>query len=350
MLLSLPPETAHELVISALATAGLPLAGRALRHALGVKYGRRHPALERRALLGLDFANPIGLAAGFDKDGRAIAGLARLGFGWLEVGAVTPRPQAGNPRPRLFRHPEARSLENAMGFNNQGGAALARRLAKVYPAAVPVLVNLGRNKTTPNERAVDDYLELIELLVDRCDGYVLNVSSPNTPGLRELQGGGATAGLVSAARSATELPVLVKLSPDLEPVELERTVEEAIGAGTAAIIVTNTTIDYELLPGARRFGGLSGTVLAAKSRAVLAVVARKCRGRCPVVSVGGIDSGQEAYRRLRAGADLVQLYTALVYEGPGLVARMLDELIECLDRDGLTNIAQAVGADFEDQT
>ena len=314
-------------------------------------YMVRDPRLHQE-LLGGTLPSPLGLAAGFDKDGRAIRGLELLGFGAIEVGTVTPRPQAGNPRPRLFRHREAACLENAMGFNNAGAEALAgrltRRLAARGPATpgVPVGVNVGKNKTTPNEEAVAEYAGLVRRFEGLCDYFVVNVSSPNTPGLRDLQTAETVQDLLTAALAETRSPVLLKLSPDLETGQVVELSTGAIEMGAAGVILANTTIDYSLLPTARRIGGLSGPVLRRRSYELLRAVAAKVFGRGLLVSVGGVDSGAELYRRLRAGAGLVQIYTALAYGGPGVVGRILDELLGCLERDRLDSVAEAVGADL----
>lgn len=342
LLFGLPAETAHSIAMRALRLAQT----RPFLHLLERRYRFGDaPILGQADLLGLTFPNPIGLAAGFDKNGEVIAGMAALGFGWLEVGAVTPRPQKGNPRPRLFRYPSAGALENAMGFNNHGSRAMERRLGSAHPAAVPLFVNLGKNRDTANENALDDYLELVERLRDRCDGFVLNVSSPNTPGLRDLQRQGAIRELVDGARSATRLPLLVKLSPDLEIAAARDVASESVAAGADGIVLANTTTDYALLPGARKIGGLSGRVLRERSMALLEGLADDLFGRSVLVSVGGVASAEDVYARLRAGASLVQLYSALVFEGPGLVARMKTGLQALLARDGCRTVGEVIGAD-----
>lgn len=288
----------------------------------------------------------MGLAAGFDKDGRAISGLELLGFGAIEVGTVTPRPQAGNPRPRLFRHREAATLENAMGFNNAGAAALARRLIRLEGRSSPLGINLGKNKTTPNEDAAEEYGGLARRFDGMCDYFVVNVSSPNTPGLRDLQTAATVESLLAAVLAETSSPVLLKLSPDLDTGQAIELATGAIATGAAGVILTNTTIDYSLLPTAHRVGGLSGRVLRRRSLELLHAVAPKVFGRGLLVSVGGVDSGPELYRRLRAGAGLVQIYTALAYGGPGVVGHILRGLLECLDRDGVATVGEVVGADL----
>lgn len=340
-LLSLPAETAHDVAVAALNLAEKSVVGRVfLPHGSASSCPRL-----RQSLLGLEFPNPIGLAAGFDKDGEVVAAMARMGFGWLEVGTVTPRPQPGNPRPRLFRHRRAASLENRMGFNNAGGEALRDRLARCYPARVPLGVNLGKNKDTPNDEAVSDYSWLLRTLNGSCDYFVINVSSPNTPGLRDLQQADFLAAVLSEARSLTSAPVFVKFSPDVDTARAVALAVSVVDSGAAGIILTNTTNRYELVPTAHGVGGLSGACLREKSFAMLDAVAEEVFGRCVLVSVGGIDSGQEVYRRVRAGASLVQIYTALVYQGPALIGRLCLEVERLLERDGLDSVDQAVGAD-----
>lgn len=341
LLFRLDPETAHGVALGALRAAqSLP----PLRDALRRRFRVDAPPLSR-TLFGREMANPVGLAAGFDKDAVAVRGLAALGFGFLEVGTVTPRPQEGNPRPRLFRCSEAESLQNAMGFNNAGLEAMRARLARLQPAPVPLGVNIGKNKATPPEAAVADYELLIRAFAGLCDYLVVNVSSPNTPGLRDLQNETFLRSVLGMAMGITDRPVLVKIAPDLDLADAVRLSEVAVDSGAAGVVATNTTNDYALLPGARDFGGLSGRVLQEKSFRVFDAVARRLFGRAVLVSVGGIDSGAEAYRRLRAGADVVQVYTALVYQGPGLVKKINEELLELMERDGVRGVGEVIGGD-----
>jgi dihydroorotate dehydrogenase len=348
------PESSHRLGLVALrVTQGLPgVAGLiALRNQV------TDPTL-RQTLFGREFPNPVGLAAGFDKDGVVISAMAALGFGFVEVGTVTPRPQAGNPRPRLFRYPAERSLQNSLGFNNAGLQAMRRRLSSLADRRrrprhgnlrapwLPVGVNLGKGRDTPLEAALADYQELLRGLGGLADYLVVNLSSPNTPGLRDLQNESFVRDLLATAREMTTTPVLVKLSPDLEPETAAALAAVAVEAGAAGIVATNTSTDYTLVPGARGFGGLSGQALRGKSRRVLAAIARRLGGAAVLISAGGIDSGAEAYARVRAGASLVQLYTALVYEGPSLVRRVNRELLALLARDGFAHIGEAIGADL----
>jgi len=340
LLFRLDAETAHGAGISALrALQAMPPLAAALRRRNLVDA----PAL-CQTLFGRTFPNPVGLAAGFDKDARVVRALPSLGFGFAEVGTVTPLPQPGNPRPRMLRHPEAESIQNALGFNNGGMEAARRRLEKVYPAHIPLGVNVGKNKATPAAAALGDYEVLIRTLSPFCDYLVINLSSPNTPGLRDLQNETFVRAVLTTARGITAKPVLVKIAPDLEPRDAVHLSAAAVDAGAAGIVATNTTNDYALLPGAQSSGGLSGKVLKEKSFRIFEAVARSLFGRAVLISVGGIDSGAEAWRRILAGASLVQVYTALVYQGPGLARRINEELLALMERDGVKTIAEAVGA------
>ena len=342
LLLRLDAERAHGLALSSLrAAASLPLA----RSWLSSRYRFEDSRLEQR-LLGTRFPNPIGLAAGFDKDAVAIRGFEALGFGFVEVGTVTPRAQVGNPRPRLFRHRSAASLQNAMGFNNRGLEALAKRLARRAGGVAPLGVNIGRNKDTADERAAEDYRRVAARLSGRCEYFVVNISSPNTPGLRNLQARDRLGELLSAMRQATETPFLVKLSPDLERSAAVDLATAAVDMGAAGVVLTNTTIDYSLLPDAAPMGGLSGRVLRERSFEMLEAVARELFGRCLLVSVGGIETAAEAYRRLRHGASLVQLYTALAYRGPRLPGALSRGLLGLMERDGVESIDDVIGMDL----
>ncbi len=307
---------------------------------------RRQVALEQ-PLWGTLFPNPIGLAAGFDKDGEALGAWPRLGFGFAEVGTVTPEPQAGNPRPRLFRHLAEESLQNAMGFNNEGHQALRHRLGSARRFAIPVGVNLGKNKTTPAERAQDDYLLQIDALSGLADYFVVNLSSPNTPGLRDLQNREFVEGLLGQAVGLTERPILVKLAPDLTDAAALDLALHAVEAGARGIVISNTTTNYALLPGSGPPGGLSGRVLTRRSREMLRSLAPHLLGRALLVSVGGIHDGDEAYRRILLGASLVQAYTGFVYAGPGFARGLQHRLLERLEQDGFGNVREAVGAGLE---
>ena len=291
-------------------------------------------------LLGLQFPHRIGLAAGMDKDGRAVATWSALGLGHVELGTVTPRPQPGNPRPRLVRLPSSRAVINRMGFNNDGVEALAGRLRAARQAGlvrVPVGVSIGKNKDTPVDRAVEDYLSCVGALAGLADYLAVNVSSPNTPGLRSLQDAGPLAELLGeVVRSAAGVPVLVKLSPDLTDGALEESVGVALDGGAAGLIATNTTLSREGVHPADRTraeseaGGLSGAPLTLRSREVVRRVRHLTDA--PLVGVGGVMSGADAQALVDAGADLVQLYTGLVYAGPALVGETVAATRSAPDR------------------
>jgi dihydroorotate dehydrogenase len=337
-LFRLDAERAHDLVLSGLRLTGAvpPLRSTLLRGA------SPQPRLEQR-WGDLCFPSPVGLAAGLDKNAAAIPSWFALGFGFVEVGTVTPLPQKGNPRPRLVRHPEAASLQNAMGFNNAGLQAMAKRL-KRYPFSRPVLVNIGKNRDTPLDEAAQDYVQLARALSDHADAFVINISSPNTPGLRELESGSSVESLLAAVLEVTDRPVLLKLSPDRETERIVELAWRALTAGAAGFVLTNTTTDYSLLPDAEPFGGLSGQVLRQRSYEVLEAVAAAVRADTLLISVGGVDSGEEVWRRLTAGATLVELYTALIYHGPVLLRRIQDDLLRRLDEASLDHIGEAVGS------
>jgi len=305
-------------------------------------------------LWGRTFPNPIGLAAGFDKNAEVPDAVLDLGFGFTEVGSITPLAQAGNPKPRLFRLAADAAVVNRMGFNNDGLDAAATRLARRGRRGI-VGVNLGKNKESPS--AVDDYLKGVAGLGPYADYLVVNVSSPNTPGLRALQGREPLAQLLSAVRRAVDAlpgtkppPLLLKVAPDLTEEDKSDIAAVVLETGVDGLIATNTTIERpaSLQGGAKsEAGGLSGRPLFAPSTAVLADFYRLTEGRVPLVGVGGVASGADAYVKIRAGASLVQLYTGLVYGGPGLVGRIKRDLAACLERDGFTSVADAVGADAQ---
>jgi dihydroorotate dehydrogenase len=343
LLRRLDAETAHDLTVAAL-ERGLAPRDR----------GGDDPVLRQR-LWGLDFPNPIGLAAGFDKNARAYRAVLGLGFGFAEIGTVTPLPQAGNARPRLFRLAADEAVINRMGFNNQGLEAAARRLEGRDRRAGIVGANIGKNKDQTDAAA--DYVAGIRRLAPLADYLVVNVSSPNTPGLRALQMRaplGALTGAVKAARDGLGLarppPLLLKIAPDLAPEERADIAAVATETAIDGLIVGNTTISRPDGLASRvreEAGGLSGRPLLPLANAVLADMYRLTRGRIPIIGVGGISCGADAYAKIRAGAVLVQLYTALVYQGPGLVGRLKAELAARLRADGFSSIASAVGADHD---
>ncbi len=326
LLFLLPPETAHRLTLGllhlSLAIPGIPVLFRRM-------FLVEHPSL-RRELWGLTFRNPVGLAAGFDKDGRHYRDMAALGFGFVEIGTVTPSGQPGNPRPRLFRLPADQALINRMGFNNDGVGALVRRLRSTpRPEGLVIGGNIGKNKTTPNADALSDYLTCFEALYPYVDYFVVNVSSPNTPGLRELQEKAPLTALLQGLQSANRRtprpkPVLLKIAPDLTEAQLDDILEIVRDTGLAGLIATNTTISRENLASpaglALETGGLSGKPLRDRPTEVVRYLHRRSGGKLPIVAVGGINSARDAMEKLSAGASLVQVYSGLVYEGPGLVS------------------------------
>lgn len=297
------------------------------------------------------FPNPVGLAAGFDKNAVAFEAALDLGFGFVEVGGVTPLPQKGNPKPRLFRLNEDRAVINRMGFNNDGLAVVEQRLRARRSRRGIVGVNLGKNKDQQDPTA--DYATLAGALAPYADFLVINVSSPNTPGLRALQSAEPLIAIIRAARAAMKEqtpPLLIKLAPDLTPEDLAEAVKAARAENLDGIVVSNTTISRpDTLKSARRgeTGGLSGAPLFELSTRVLSDVYRLTEGKIPLIGVGGIASGADAYAKIRAGASLVQLYSALVFEGPALVNKINRQLALLLKRDGFTSVAAAVGADHK---
>jgi len=338
----LPPETAHRLALQALAHGLVPTA-RPIA-----------PARLRTTFCGLELLHPLGLAAGFDKDAAAVAGLSALGFSWVEIGSVTPRPQAGNPRPRLFRLPERQALINRMGFNNEGLEAVRRRLATLGERAGVLGANIGANKDSAEP--VADYVQCLRGLYPLVDYVTVNVSSPNTPGLRDLQRRERLSGLLEAlleardalAAGARAKPLLLKIAPDLAPEDEAAIAEVALSLRVDGLIVGNTTVERAGLGASRHAaeaGGLSGPPLFGRSTAQLGRFFRLTGGRLPLIGVGGIASGADAYAKIRAGASALQLYTALVYQGPGVVPRVLAELDRLLAADGYASLGEAVGVD-----
>ena len=334
------PERAHELALRALCW-GLA----------GSDTAPDDPRLAVQAL-GLRFRNPIGLAAGFDKDAVAVAPLSRLGFGLVETGTVTPRPQEGNPKPRLFRLGRDRAVINRMGFNNHGLAAYLCNFAVERKSTRPGVwlgANVGINKDSADPE--HDYPALVAAVAAVADYVVINVSSPNTPGLRDLQGEARLRGILQAVAATVKRrpPLLVKIAPDLSEAGLEAVVAVCIEAGVDGLIVSNTTLARP--PGLRsreadEAGGLSGAPLLALSTAVLRQAARLAAGRLVLVGAGGVASGRDVLTKIRAGASLVQLYSALVFEGPALVGRLRRELLAALDEQGFASVTDAIGADL----
>lgn len=365
-LFALDAERAHDLTIAVLRW---PLVVNALGRVAATSSNQRLS----QQVCGLHFRNPLGLAAGLDKQGSALPAWPALGFGFAEIGTVTPRPQPGNPKPRLFRLKRDRAVINRFGFNSEGAAGVARNLShavrlkadtttaiRLKPdstsAGFRIGINIGKNKDTPNERAADDYVHTVDVLYPFADYFAINVSSPNTEGLRDLQECRALRSLVEqvVARVGEKspgraVPVFVKISPDSEDSDLLRSVDAAVEGGAAGVIATNTTVARPVLKerAAVQAGGLSGAPLKSAANAACRLLFRHLSRRVPIIGVGGISTADDAYERIRSGATLVQIYTALVYEGPGIVQRLLSGLDARLAGDGLTRIEEAIGIDVQ---
>lgn len=351
ILFRVEPERSHDLALAVLGAAG-PLWSRLA----GARFVEPDPRLAA-TVCGIRFPNPIGLAGGFDKAARALWAWPALGFGFVEAGTVTALPQPGNPPPRVFRLPEDEALINRLGFNSPGAEAVAARLAAVrrgrrYP--IPLGVSIGKSRAVPNEEAVADHLFSLDRLHPYADFIVVNVSSPNTPGLRSLQTREAIAPLVDALarrnRLLGEKPLFVKVAPDLGEAELEQ-IASAVEGRAHGLVATNTTVRRDGLRGALRneTGGVSGRPLGALATETIRTLFRLTGGRLPIIGVGGVFTAADAYDKIKAGATLVEIYTGFVYGGPGTPRRILEGLRRLLRRDGLETLAQAVGAESTDR-
>ena len=334
LLFKIDPELAHRLTVRALAVS--PRAGPPKKGPLAVE------------VAGLQFPNPLGMAAGFDKDAEVPDQLLGLGFGFAEVGSITPRPQAGNPKPRLFRLVEDRAVINRMGFNNRGADVAKTRLARRSGRPGIVGINIGANKGS--EDRIADYEVMARTMAPFASYLAVNISSPNTPGLRALQDENALSGLLDAvidARGANTVPIFLKVAPDLEPADIDAISRIAIDKGLGALIVSNTTISRPILKSrqAGETGGLSGAPLRDLAQQRLRDFRRATGGAVPLIGVGGIADAADAWARIRAGASLVQLYSAMVFEGPGLPRRILKGMEQLMQRDGFASIAEAVGSE-----
>jgi dihydroorotate dehydrogenase len=335
LVFALDPETAHRLALGA------------LRLGPGGSPPQADTPLAAR-VAGIVFANPLGMAAGFDKDGEAPDALLGLGFGFAEVGSITPLPQPGNPKPRLFRLSQDRAVINRMGFNNRGAQDAARRLAARKHRGGVVGINIGANKDSPDR--IGDYAAMTRIMAPLASYLAVNVSSPNTPGLRALQDEGALGALLDAvieARGATDVPVFLKVAPDLEPPDIDAIARIALDRHLGALIVANTTLARPSLRSrhAGEAGGLSGEPLRALALERLRDFRKATGGTLPLIGVGGIGSAEDAWARIRAGASLVQLYSAMVFEGPGIARRIVRGLEALMRRDGFATIAEAVGSE-----
>jgi len=327
-LFCLDAERAHDLALTAIEAAYLT----GLNPLLAVK-----PAPVPTEAFGIQFPNPVGLAAGLDKNGAHVDALAALGFGFIEVGTTTPRPQSGNPRPRMWRLPEYQAVINRLGFNNGGVDALVRNVEKAAFSGV-LGINIGKNKDTPNERAIDDYVYCLERVYARSSYVTINISSPNTQGLRDLQEEETLKRFIGTLRDAQERlgakhrsrkPMLLKIAPDLGESELDGIAAVLLAAGIDGLICTNTTTDRDAIAGAshaEEAGGLSGKPLFDKSTSVLRAMAQRLGGRIALIGVGGIVSGADAAAKIAAGADLVQFYSGMIYRGPALIRECVDAI------------------------
>lgn len=341
LLFNIEPEKAHHLTLALLRNVPLP------------QRSKTHDLLLGQSVAGLRFPGPVGLAAGFDKDGLVAHRMGAFGFGFAELGTLTPLPQGGNPLPRLFRLVEDEAVINRMGFNNGGQAEAAMRLARIQrPLPIPLGINIGANKDSADRIA--DYEAGVRTMAPLADYLTVNISSPNTPGLRALQDAGALddllARVISArAETGSSAPVFLKVAPDLEPADIEDICRIAVDRGIDALIVSNTTISRPVLasPHSDETGGLSGKPLHDLAHQRLIDFRRRLGAQMPLIGVGGIASAEQAYARIRAGASLVQLYSALVYKGPWLARQINDGLAMLLKRDGFTSITQAVGVDTD---
>lgn len=334
ILFQFAPERAHHITLFLLKTVlSIPI----LSHLFRAFYSVNHPKLHRK-VFGLDFPNPVGLAAGFDKDGKYFEAMSALGFGFIEVGTVTPKPQVGNPQPRLFRLPDDEALINRMGFNNEGVEALVERLKNRKKNQLIVGGNIGKNKVTPNEEATSDYTYCFEALFPYVDYFVVNVSSPNTPNLRALQDKEPLTALLNAlqvlnqAKNAPK-PILLKIAPDLNDAQLDDILAIVEATKIDGIIATNTTISRaDLSTSSTRIeiigaGGLSGQPVKNRATEVIRYLKEASNGQLTIIGVGGIQSAADALEKLEAGADLVQVYTGLIYEGPALIKSINRQLL-----------------------
>ncbi len=337
------PETAHniaEFVFGFLSRYFSPIPS-----LLATRYFIADKMLKQE-LLGTTFLNPVGIAAGFDKNATMIKMLTSFGFGHIEFGTVTPLPQSGNQKPRMFRYPKFQSIQNAMGFNNDGMAKVAKRVDQIFPYTIPLGANIGKNKDTNLNDAINDYKKLIETFRDLCDYLVINISSPNTPNLRDLQNEKFIKELFIMAKELTSKPILLKIAPDLEVKDAISICKIALENGASGIIATNTTIDYTLLPNSKDFGGISGKVLKEKSYNLFKELAKEFYSKTTLISVGGIDSAQEAYRRIKAGASLVQIYSSFIFQGPKTVKEINKGILRMMNEDGFSHISEAIGSDL----
>jgi dihydroorotate dehydrogenase len=337
------PETAHHMAEYAFKV--LPYC-RFINNTMVKRNFINHPMLTQE-LFGVKFYNPVGLGAGFDKNATMVKAMMANGFGYTEIGTMTPKPQAGNPKPRLFRYPEQESIQNAMGFNNHGAYEVVQNLKKVYPYAIPIGASIGKNKLTPENEALNDYKSLIHSFKDLSDYLVVNISSPNTPNLRDLQNEEFIKAMFTMAKEITTKPILLKIAPDMSNETAIELCKTAIKYGADGIIATNTTQDYSLVENAKDFGGLSGACMSDKSYELFKAIGKELHNQTILISVGGISDAADVYRRIKAGASLVQILSGFIFKGPSMCKDINEELIKLLKEDGYNHISEAIGADFK---
>lgn len=342
LIFKMDPESAHSLVEYSLRSLNVVFPG-ALSF-LAHRFIVQDESL-RQNLLGLYFDNPVGLAGGFDKNATMIRPLSALGFGFLEFGTFTPKAQEGNEKPRVFRLVKQESIQNAMGFNNKGAKEIRSNLVKIYPFVLPLGANIGKNKNSEN--ALEDYFILLREFKDLCDYFIINISSPNTKNLRSLQNHTFLNDLLSEAKKITQKPILIKIAPDLDISLAIDLCQKAIENGASGFVIANTSTDYSLLDNGRTFGGISGKLIQEKNGKFFKELAKELFSHTILISCGGIDSGKEAYERIKNGANLIQIFTALIYKGPALVRNINQELLTLLREDGFMHISEAVGVNIK---
>jgi dihydroorotate dehydrogenase len=337
------PETAHHIAEFALKLlAKISYINNAM-----IKANFIESPILKQNIFGVEFSHPIGLGAGFDKNATMVESMMANGFAYTEIGTMTPKPQDGNDKPRLFRYPKDESIQNAMGFNNKGAQEVVKNLSLVYPYKFPIGASIGKNKLTSEENALKDYETLIDDFKDICDYLVINISSPNTPNLRDLQNEEFIKSVFTMAKEITTTPILLKIAPDMTSEVAIQLCKTAIKYGANGIIATNTTQDYSLLDNAQDFGGVSGKVMSDKSYELFKAIGEELYDKTILISVGGISDAKDVYRRIKAGASLVQIYSAFIFQGPAMCKNINIELIKLLQADGYSNISQAIGADFK---
>ena len=371
MLFKFDPETAHKIAENSLIFAQnlSPL-----RKILAKNFTYQDEILSQN-LLGLNFLNPLGMAGGFDKNATMLSGLFALGFGFVEFGTFTPKAQNGNEKPRLFRLIDENSLQNAMGFNNLGAKVIKENVTKflgkfranfnanftnlarenldtnsalnLTKFSHPIIANIGKNKITPNEDALNDYLYLTREFNELCDLFLINVSSPNTPNLRALQDEKFIATLLKEMKNLTKSPILFKIAPDMSEKTAISLCNCAVENGASGVVINNTSVDYALTKNARSMGGISGELIKEKSRVLFKAVARELFGRTILISCGGISDANEAYERVKFGANLVEIFTSFIYKGPSLARNLNENLANLLRTDGFKNINEAVGVNLK---